>query len=76
MERPRRLLAALVLATTASGALSLQPDLATAATASVRPGSFCKAAEAGRIDAAADGRPMRCETTPTDPRHRWRPVVK
>ncbi len=80
MERPRRLLAALALATTTLGALHLQPDPASAAPAAasavVRPGAFCKAAEAGRIEVAADGRQMRCETTPADPRHRWRPVVK
>ena len=80
MTRSRRLLSALALSGVATlGAQHLQPALAGAATAAstaVRPGAFCKANEAGRIDATADGRWMRCGTTPTDSRHRWRPVVK
>jgi hypothetical protein len=80
MDRSRRLLTALALCGAATiGAPHLQPDAAGAATtasAVVRPGAFCKASEAGRVDVTADGRWMRCETTPTDARHRWRPVVK
>ena len=80
MTRSRRALTALTLTAAATfGATHLQPDLAGAAPAAsavVRPGSFCKAGDAGRVDATADGRWMRCETSPTDPRLRWRPVVK
>ena len=80
MTRSRRLLTALTVAAAAMlGAHLVQPDAAgatAAAVAAVRPGAYCKASEAGRIDVAADGRWMRCETTAKDPRHRWRPVVK
>ena len=80
MIRSRRLLTALALSGVATlGAQHHQPDLAGAvpvASTAVRPGAFCKASEAGRVDATADGRWMRCETTPTDARHRWRPVIK
>jgi len=80
MTGPRRLLTALTLtaaATLAAPHLRADPaGAATAATAAVRPGAFCKATEAGKVEATADGRWMRCSTTPTDPRHRWRQVVK
>ena len=79
MIRLRRLLTALSLSGVATVGAQPQPDLAGAvpvASTAVRPGAFCKASEAGRVDATADGRWMRCETTPTDARHRWRPVIK
>jgi hypothetical protein len=78
MSRSRRLLSALALCgVTALGAPQLGPERVAAAPASaVRPGAFCKATEAGRVDRATDGRWMRCETAPNDARHRWREVVK
>jgi hypothetical protein len=80
MDRSRRLLTALALcgvATLGAQHLEVEPVAAApAAPSAVRPGAFCRASEAGRVDRAADGRWMRCEITARDARHRWREVIK
>jgi hypothetical protein len=63
-------------ATSPAGSTPLAAELAAVTSSPIRPGAFCRTGDAGRTERAANGAVVRCTTTATDPRHRWRTVVK
>ena len=85
MRSVRRFAASIALAGAAVVGISAVDAsfVAAAPTAStikavVTPGAFCSGADAasGRIDYSKTGVKMKCTTTATDSRNRWREVVK